>query len=137
MKIGLLSITAISRSRRRSTRSGSVTPNTARQITSKVSARMRSRRTSSAPGVPAGDLALGHVADHLAERRDPRTLERRQQQLALAQVLGPVEDQHGVRTEHRLHERVGLAGAQVGLIAGEELPNRVRVGDVDAGAETA
>ena len=44
---------------------------------------------------PAADLALGHVAGDLAERRDARALKRRQQQLALAQVLGPVEHEHG------------------------------------------
>ena len=45
----VLSITASSASRSRSTRSGSATPKTARQITSKVSARIRSRATISSP----------------------------------------------------------------------------------------
>ena len=49
MKIGLLSITAASTSRSRRTRSASVTPKTARQITSNVIARIRSRSTSRSP----------------------------------------------------------------------------------------
>ena len=135
MKIGLLSMTATSLSRRRSTRSGCVTPNTARQITSKVSARMRSRSTSCVPG---RQLAISRSATSRMtsrKRGHPRALERREQELSLAQVLGPVEHQHRVRPEHRLHERVGLAGAQVGLIAREQLADRVGIDDVDARAE--
>ena len=44
-----MSITASSAARSRSTRSGSVTPKTARQITSNVSARIRSRIGNSSP----------------------------------------------------------------------------------------
>ena len=64
-----------------------------------------------------------------------RSLERRQQQLALAQVLAPVEDQDRVVAEHGRQRRVRLAGVKVGLIAGEHLADRVRIGDVDADAE--
>ena len=85
-----------------------------------------------ASGLPARDLSLGDLADDLAEGGHARALERRQQQLALAQVLGPVQDQHRVRSEGRLHERVRLAGPQVGLIAREQLTDRLRVGHVHA-----
>jgi len=80
-------------------------------------------------------MPLGDVADDLAKRGHPRALERRQQQLALAQVLGPVEHKHRMRPKHGLHERVGLAGPQVRLISGEELADRLWIGDVDSRAE--
>ena len=96
---------------------------------------MRSRITKRSPGTPAGDLALGDVADDRAEGGDGGALERRQQQPALAQVLGAVEHEHRALAEHRRERRVRLAGAQVGLVAGVQLSDRLRVGDVDAGAE--
>lgn len=87
------------------------------------------------PRPPAGDLPLGHVADDVAERRHARSLERRQEQLALAQVLGSVEHEDRVPAEDRLEDAVGLAREQVRLVAGQQLADRARVGDVDAGAE--
>ena len=60
-------------------------------------------------GAPAGDLALGDLADDLAEGAHVRALKRRQQQTALAQVLRPVQHQHRVGTQHWLHDRVRLA----------------------------
>ena len=50
-------------------------------------------------------------------------------------MLGAVEDEDRVLAEDRLEERVGLARAQVGLVAGEELLDLGRVGDIAAGAE--
>ena len=130
-----LSMTASIAARSLSTRSGSVTPKTARQMTSNVSARIRSRITSSWPGAPASDLGLGDVADHLAERLDRRALERGQKELALAHVLGTVEHQDRVVAEHARERRVRLACMEVRLIAGHQLADRLGVGDVDAGAE--
>ena len=122
-------------SRSRSTRSGSLTPNTARQITSKVSARIRSRIANSRARPPSLDLRLGDLADHLAKAAHRRALERRQQQLALAQVLacrrGPAPSCRRARAKRR----VRLAGVQVGLVAREQLADRLRVGDVDPGPE--
>jgi len=49
---------------------------------------------------PARHLRLGDLADHLAERMNGRTLKGRQQELALAKVPRPVEDQDRVVAEH-------------------------------------
>jgi hypothetical protein len=53
----------------------------------------------------------------------------------LAQVLAPVQGQHRAAPQYRRERRVGLAGAEVGLVAAEHLADRLRVGDVDADAE--
>ena len=62
-------------------------------------------------------------------------LERRQQQPPLAQVLGAVEHEHRALAQRGRQGRVRLARVQVGLVAGEQLADRVRIGDVDALAE--
>lgn len=85
--------------------------------------------------LPARDLGLGDVADHLAEGTDRRALERRQQELALAQVLGSVEHEDRLVAEHGGEGGVRLPRVQVGLVAGEQIPDRRRVGHVYAGAE--
>ena len=66
-------MTAISFSRRRAIRDGSVTPNTARQMTSNVSARMRSRSTSSLPGCQRAisRSATSRITSRKAATREP------------------------------------------------------------------
>src|SRR4051794_6484829 len=51
-------------------------------------------------------------------------------------MLRAVEHEHGVLPEDRLEDRIGLTGEQVRLVAREQLPDGIRVGNVDAGAET-
>ena len=132
-----MSITATSAARSRSTRSGSVTPNTARQITSKVSARMRSRMHElRRPARQRVDLALGDLADHLAERAAPREpWNGGSSSLRWRRCSGPSSTSTECAPSTGGEGRVRLAGAQVGLVAGEQLADRLRVGDVDAGAE--
>jgi hypothetical protein len=54
-----------------------------------------------------------HLVDHLAEVLHGRALEGRQQELALPQVLAPVEDQDRFLAEDGREPLVGLAGVQV------------------------
>ena len=86
-------------------------------------------------GAPARDLALGDVADHRAEGGDGGALERRQQQAPMAQVLGAVEHEHRAVADDDAQRCVRLARTQVRLVAGVERSDRLRVGDVDAGAK--
>lgn len=84
---------------------------------------------------PTVDLTLGCLMDDPSELGDVAALERGQQELALAQVARPVEDEHRVGAQHRCEERVRLAGEQVGLVSGEQVADRVGIRDVDPGAE--
>jgi hypothetical protein len=61
---------------------------------------------------PGGDLALGHLLHHADERAHPLAMEGGQHQLALRQVLAPVEQQHGARADDRLEHLRALAGVQ-------------------------
>jgi hypothetical protein len=84
---------------------------------------------------PARNLGLGDVADHIAKCLDGRSLEGWQQQSALAQVLRSVKHQYRVGTEYRGQRSVCLPGVEVRLVAGEQLADGGRVGDVDARSE--
>ena len=63
---------------------------------------------------PAVDLPLGDVRDHLRVALDRLAVERRQQQLALAQVARADRRQHRVRPDDRPQRR--LAGERWGLL---------------------
>jgi hypothetical protein len=58
-------------------------------------------------------------------------VERRQQQAALRQVLVLIEQQERAWAEDRLHEAVRVACVEHGRIAGEDLLQDRRIGDVD------
>ncbi len=73
------------------------------------------------------------VAHDLAVGLHALAVERRLHHPALAQVARSVEEEQGVLAHERLQERVGLAGAQVLAIAGEDLPDGLGVGEEDEG----
>ena len=85
------------------------TPKTARRITSSVIACMRRPDRERLAERPGGDLALGDLPHHLAVALHALAVERGQQQLALAQVRRPVEQEHRFATDDRAKDRVGLA----------------------------
>ena len=88
-------------------------PNTARMMISSVIAWVRGRRGNGSSDRPASDLVLGDLAHQVAVALHPLAVEGGQHQLALAHVLGAVEQQHGVLSHQRLERRrVGLAGVQ-------------------------
>jgi len=84
---------------------------------------------------PARRFRLGDLADHRPALVHGRALQRRQQQPALPQMLRSVEHEQGTLAEDRGQWRVRLARVQIRLVAREHLPDRVNVGDVDAGPE--
>jgi hypothetical protein len=59
----------------------------------------------------------------------------RQEELALAQMLAPVEDQDRLLAEDGSKRLVCLSGVQVRLIPGEHLADRIGVRDIDTDAE--
>ena len=111
------------RRRRRSTRSGSYDAEHRPGVIVNVRWRIRSRTSSSAPGA-TGRPRPRRPRGSSAASRSACALERRQQQLALAQVLGPVQHQHGVVAQHPRQRRVCLARVEVGLIPREQLADR-------------
>ena len=121
----------IARMRRLSSscRGPSSTPKTARMITSSVSDCIEG---SSANGSPTGHESIARSAASRITclvRAHPLAVEGRQHQLALAQVLGAVEQQHRALAHDRAERRVGLAGAQLLRRAAEHLLDELRVED--------
>ena len=116
-----LSMSRSSRARS-SRRSSSSTPKTARMITSSVSACMPGSSSKGSLGRPRVDHAVGGLLDRRLVGAHALPVEGRQHQLALAQVLLAVGQQHRVLAQHRAEHRVGLAGAQlVGRAAEQQL----------------
>ena len=79
---------------------------------------------SSAKGSPTGHESIARsVASRITSRvgTHPLAVKGRQQQLALAQMLGAVEQQHRALAHDRAEHRVGLAGAQFVGRAAEHL----------------
>ena len=112
-------------------------PKTARRITSSV---MCWNSSWSSKGSSRGQLAMRRSVsrrDELAVLLHPLAVERRQHELALAQVRGAVEQQDRVGAEDRLEEveAAGRAGAQrVAVAGGDRLDDaRVRHEDVRHG----
>jgi hypothetical protein len=83
------------------------------------------------PGRPGRDLALGGLDDDLAVALHALAVERRQQELALAKVVGAVEQEDRVAAEDRQQDAVALARAQHGRIAGEDLLDEVGMREDD------
>ena len=86
------------------------------------------------PVPPGGDLALGELVHGATHAADLVTLERRQQQLALTQMLGPVEAEHGMLAEDRPQE-LRLARTEAVGVAGEQIPGSLGVGEEHGLAE--
>ena len=81
---------------------------------------------------PARDLVRGRLRHQLDVAPHALAVERRQQQLALAHVRVLVERQQRVLAERVAeHGRVRLAGVEAARVAGEELLDELRLGDVD------
>jgi hypothetical protein len=76
---------------------------------------------------PGGDVALGGLGDHVLVRRHPPPVERRQHELAAAQMLSALEQQHGLRAHHRLQRQHASDGQPV-VAVGVDRPHRVGVG---------
>ena len=107
-----MSSIAPSRSRSRASRSASSMPKTVRMMISSVIAWVRGRRPN---GCPTGQRSISPLRDLLhqvAVALHPLAVERGQHQLALAHVLGAVEQQHRVAPHQRL-ERSGVRLARV------------------------
>jgi len=86
------------------------------------------------PGRPALDLAGGDLGHRLAVALHALTVERRQQQAALADVRLLVEHQNGVVAEEGTQDVVALAGVEDPRVAGEDLFHGLGVGDHHPGA---
>jgi hypothetical protein len=80
---------------------------------------------------PALDLGSRHVRHRPLVAAHAPAVERGQHQLALRHVGGLVEQQHRVVAEHREQHHVCLAGVEQARVAGEDLPDRVGMGEED------
>ena len=70
---------------------------------------------------PGRDLALGGLDDDPLVAAHPLAVERGKEEAAVAQVLGPVEQQGRGRAEDRGEDLVALPGVEQVRIAGEDL----------------
>ena len=77
---------------------------------------------------PPGDFLVGRPDHGLAMALDALAVERRQEELALAQVLRAVEHEQGVTAEHATEQAVDVAHVHVLGRALEDLLDRGRVG---------
>jgi hypothetical protein len=75
---------------------------------------------------PSVDFALGDPGDHLDVALDRLAVERRQEQLALAQVAIASQGQHGVRSEDRPQWRLARQRRGVGRFGLEQRPSAAR-----------
>ena len=85
------------------------TPNTARRITSSVIARVCSLSLIGSPSGQLRHVAPRRLHDHVLVLAHPLAVEGRQQQLALAHVLGPGQRDHRARPHHRRDRRAPAA----------------------------
>ena len=105
------------------------TPKTARMITSSVSDCIERQQRERLADRPARRSRVGGLAHHLLVGPHPLAVEGRQHQLALAQVLGAVEQQHRALADHRPEHGVGLSGAQCSGRAAEDLLDELGLED--------
>ena len=82
-------------------------------------------------GAPAGDLRRGDLLHHAGERAHALAVEGGQHQLALGEVLGAVEQQHGARADDRLEHARALARVQDVGGRGEHLADLVGLREED------
>jgi hypothetical protein len=71
----------------------------------------RGQQRERLPHRPRVDRPVGGLAHDLLVGAHPRAVERREQQLAVAHVLGAVQQQHRPLAHHRAEHRIGLARA--------------------------
>ena len=84
-------------------------------------------RTADRPRV---DHAVGDVPDDAAVDVDALAVERRQQELPLAEVALAIEDEDGIPAEDRTEQPcISLTAAQLLGIAHEDVLDRVRIGE--------
>jgi hypothetical protein len=83
------------------------------------------------PRAPAIDLGVRDLLDDLGVAAHRVAVEHREHELARAQVLVVVGEQDRRGPHHGLEDVVGLARVQDRVVAGEDLLDRGRVGDVD------
>ena len=86
------------------------------------------------PRWPALDLACGDLGHRLPVALHPLAVEGRQQQATLAHVRLLVEDEDRVAAEDRGEDLVSLAGVEDARVAGEDLLDRLGVGEHHPGA---
>ena len=115
-----------SRSASRARRPGSVTPNTARRITSSVIDCMRGWIANGTPDGPALDVARHRVAHDRLVRAHALPVERRKHQPAAREVLAPLEQQQRPRAHDRT-QRHRPPGRQPVLADAVERSDRIRV----------
>ena len=82
-------------------------------------------------GAPAGDLRRGDLLHHAGEGAHALAVEGGQHQLALGEVLGAVEQQHGARADDRLEHARALARVQDVGGRGEHLADLVGLREED------
>ena len=99
---------------------GSVTPNTTRMITSRVSAFIRSSARDFGVGVPLVDLGASEACDEFAVATQRCAVERRHEQAPGAGVLVFIGEQHRVLTHDRSEDLVAFAGVQIARVGGED-----------------
>ena len=87
------------------------------------------------PERPGGDLALGRLGHHRLVGAHPLAVERRQHQLAPAQVLLALEQEQRALPEERRQDDVATRGDRVLAIGAEQALQRRRVGDEDHRAD--
>src|SRR5712692_2414966 len=81
---------------------------------------------------PASNLCPRDLANGGFPGAHAITMERGQDQLALAQVFRPVQDENRMRADQGLEDRgVGLAGPEHVIVAAEHGLHQLRAGDVD------
>jgi hypothetical protein len=91
-----------------------------------LAARAKRERLRHGPGF---HLLVGGLAHQFAVAANTVTVERREQELALAHVLFAVQRQHRVEADGWLqHERVGFPGVETPRVAREDLLHELGVG---------
>ena len=104
-------------------------PNTARRITSSVSAWKRGCSSIGLPGRPRRCLLVGDLLHGAGQPLHLLAVEGGQHQLALAEVVALVEQDHRVLADHRLEDARALTGVQHLRVGGEDLLDLRGVGD--------
>ena len=89
------------------------------------------RERDPVPARPARDVLARDLGDEVVVAGHARAVERRQHQLALAQVLRAVEQEHGRAAEERAQDHVRLACVQERRVALEHLAHVVGVREHD------
>jgi hypothetical protein len=106
-------------------------PNTVRKMTLQRDRLHRGVQREHARGRPLVDVAIGLVHHHPSVGLHALAVKRRQQQLAVAHVLGPVEHEHAAISEQRREGAVEAARGHDLAVVLEHLADVVRVGEED------